>query len=138
MKKENLKNYKSKLDLLENKISSVKEKENIFKESIKEDLNQINNAKVELNLLKEIVEKEARKEYATTNEKKLLGGIGIRETTNYLYTKESAIKWAKEHNLCLQLDEKAFKQIIKVQKLDFVKSENKIQVTFPKVIKLED
>jgi hypothetical protein len=86
--------------------------------------------------IKEKIEISAKEEFKETKKKKLLGGIGIRESKKYKYDKDKAFNWAKEHSLCLQLDNKAFNSLIKTQDLDFVKTVPSISVTYPSEIKL--
>ncbi len=88
--------------------------------------------------LKEEIIISAKEEFNKTKNKKLLGGIGIREIKSYDYSETEALKWAKEHDLCLQLDKKSFDSLTKTQNFDFVKINEDIQVTFPKEIKLEE
>ena len=91
-----------------------------------------------ITLLKETIEKikieievDALKEYNEKGIKKFNGGIGIRCTKKYNYNEDEALKWAKSHNLCLTLDNKAFKELAKTQNFEFVKVEDTIKVTFP-------
>ena len=88
--------------------------------------------------LKEELKLEAEAEFNTTGLKKLLGGVGIRVGSSLGYEPDKALSWAKEHQLCLKLDVKEFEAIAKTQDLDFVTKEDKVTVTFPKEIKLED
>lgn len=86
--------------------------------------------------MKEKLKVDAQEDYSKTGEKKLLGGLGIRVGSFLNYDEKQAFSWAKEHSLCLSLDKKAFEKIAKSQDLDFVKKEEKVVVTFPKMIKL--
>ena len=45
--------------------------------------------------------------------KEICPGVGIRVMTSYNYPFASAFDWAREHRLCLKLDEKAFKDMCK-------------------------
>ena len=71
-------------------------------------------------------------------EKKRLGGLGIRVMQDLAYEDKDALNWAKEHSLCLKLDSSAFKKIAKTQDFDFVQKLDRISVTFPKEINLEE
>ncbi len=90
----------------------------------------------DVEILKEDIRLDAMAEYKKTNNKRLLGGIGIRVNKSYNYDKAKAFDWAKSHDLCLSLDDKAFKGLAKTQDFDFVEIEEKTAVTFPKEIKL--
>jgi len=81
---------------------------------------------------------EAIKEYELTGQKKLLYGLGIRVGTSLIYDDKTAFEWAKSHQLCLSLDERAFEEIAKSQNLDFVRKEEKIIATFPSKLNLEE
>jgi len=74
--------------------------------------------------------------FGETGDKKLYGGIGIRETKTLSYDKEKALDFAKEKNMFLALDKKAFDKVAVSLNLDFVESGTVAKVTFPKVIKL--
>jgi hypothetical protein len=88
--------------------------------------------------LKGEVEDEAITEFNKTQEKKLLGGIGIRQTKVFTYDENEALQWAKKSGLCLTLDKKSFEKIASVQKLTLVTETIIPKVTFPKKIQLED
>ena len=62
------------------------------------------------------------------------GGLGIRVMNTIEYDEDVALSWAKDHNLCLSLDVKSFKSLAKTQDFDFVKHDERVSVTFPKVI----
>ena len=85
------------------------------------------------------ISEEAKIEFKDTGEKTLLGGIGIRVGTELIYAPESALEWAKQHNIALQLDKKSFETIAKTNstEMDFLERKEKIVVTFPKVIKID-
>lgn len=51
--------------------------------------------------------------YAKTGSKQPHPGVGIRVTTRALYDNAGALVWAKEHNLALKLDIKAFETLAK-------------------------
>lgn len=87
--------------------------------------------------LKEDISGEAKLEFKETGLKKLLGGIGIRVGADLIYDLKEALHWAKDHDLCLQINKKEFEQIAKTQSIEFVESVEKVTVTFPKEIKLE-
>lgn len=69
--------------------------------------------------------------------KKLLGGIGIREKKVLSYDEKKAFDWALKTRTCLILDKKTFEKVGPTM-VDFVEVTKEPSVTFPKVIKLED
>lgn len=92
---------------------------------------QIMNCKV-------ILTENAEVGFAQDGIKKRLGGVGIRVAKTLDYDSNQALNWAKEKDLFLQLDTKAFEKVAKTETIDFVKIGEKVTVTFPKEIKLED
>lgn len=90
--------------------------------------------------LKEDIKVEAIAEFEQTQNKKLAGGIGIREMKNIVYDEVEALNWAKKHQLCLALDKKAFETLAKASPIEDMemKVDVKTTVTFPAVIKLEE
>jgi len=91
----------------------------------------------DLDLEKSEFKQQAVKLFEKNGEKKLLGGLGIRQSVELMYDGIKAYKWAVEHNLCLQLDKRAFENLAKTQNVEFVTKLPKIAVTFPKEIKFE-
>ena len=79
----------------------------------------------------------ALSEYKKTKEKKLLGGIGIRETKKVSYSAEEAMDWAIANNMCLQLDKKKFEKVAP-ELVDFITTTKSPSVTFPKVLILKE
>ncbi len=87
--------------------------------------------------LKETLRIEAEEEFKETNQKKLLGGIGIRILSKLIYTESEAVKWAEENMpvaIKKVIDKKQFETFAKSSELDFVDKEEKVSVTFPKEI----
>ncbi len=85
---------------------------------------------------KEVLTENALAGFAADGEKKRLGGVGIRVSKQLLYDGDLALSWAKEKDLFLQLDRKAFENVAKTGELDFVKIEEVPKVTFPKQIQI--
>ena len=63
---------------------------------------------------------EAVAAYLETGERKPAPGIEIKVFDALHYNPDDAYEWAKEHGLALKLDDAAFKNIAKAQRLDFV------------------
>lgn len=133
-KLEQLKRALNDLDRLKTSYNTAFE---VFQTNQESTLNKINQAKEEIDELKQQISEEAEKEFNKSGEKKLLGGVGIREGTSISYDAAKALEWAKKHDMCLTLDSKAFEKIAKVQNIDFVEQQKVIQVTFPKEILLD-
>ena len=125
------------VDLLKRQ-SNLKEdflyRKNQFELTNKELINQINNIGSKILETNMEIKEEATLLFKETGDKKLFGGISIREGINVIFEPAIAYEWALEHKMCLKLDETAFKKIAKMQDLEFVQTEEKITVCFPKEI----
>ena len=124
------------MELLETQTANIKDLREEFEETLKDLIEDkkdteavITNLKVELTL-------EALEEFKTTGEKKLLGGIGIREGSTLSYPADKALEFAKEKGMFLSLDKKSFDKVAGNLGLPFVTTGTKTTVTFPKVVKL--
>jgi hypothetical protein len=93
--------------------------------------------KQQIETVKTEIKPEALAEFEATGNKKLVGGIGIRETSFIEYDESQAFKFAKEKDMFLQLDKKAFDKAAGSLALDFVKTGRRPSVTFPKEVKLD-
>lgn len=80
----------------------------------------------------------ALEQFEKTGEKNLLGGIGIRETSTIEYNADAALKFAKEKDMFLALDKKAFEKAAPALGVDFVTVGKKVTVTFPKEVKIDE
>lgn len=109
-----------------------------FEEENKELIERIEKLGSKLDKEKYQFKEQAVLLFEKTKEKKLIGGLGIREGINLIYNPEEAFNWAKEHSLALSLDTKRFEQLAKTESIDFVKKEPTITVTFPKEIKFTE
>lgn len=133
-----LKENQDKLNVYDEKVREIKKK---YEAEIAEYKNSVDYGTTlqTISELKDEVTTLAKQKFNETKEKKMIGGIGIREGEEVSYDENKALEWAKAHNLCLALDKKAFKDVIKHQEFDFVNKTPTIKVTFPtKGIKLED
>ena len=83
---------------------------------------------------KEAVREQAFDMYEETGNKKLPGGIGIREKSVIEYSYDEALAWAKEKNMFLALDKSTFDKAAPSLGLDFVVCKKVPQVTFPKEV----
>lgn len=137
LNKSELKEFKKQTEKLNELKEEYLKKKAKFAEENSGLLGAIDEQTVSLVGMKENLSIAALDEFKETQNKQLLGGLGIRVGSNLIYEKERALGWAKEHGLCLALDDSAFKKIAKTQDIEFVQKEEKITVTFPKEIKLE-
>ena len=90
--------------------------------------------------LKEEITPLAIEEFNKTGNKKLIGGVGIREITKLIYEETKAFFWAKEHSIALipeSLDKRAFEKIAKTEKIGFVTINKNPIVTYPNIFKFE-
>ena len=93
---------------------------------------QIDDLKIELT-------EEAKNDYiADPNKNKTRdGGLKIQSSISYYYDAIKALAFAKEKDMFLTLDKKAFEKSMKSLNLDFVSSSPVVKVTFPKVIEVK-
>lgn len=138
LNKTNLKDYQMDLNGLEHLKEEWREKQAKLEYDNEDLLKRIEQLSNELGESKEQFKTLAVEEYAKTDSKQLIGGLGIRVSTDLTYTEDNAFRWAKEHDLCLQLNKREFEKVAKTQEIDFVIKGEKITVTFPKVIKFEE
>ena len=94
----------------------------------------------DINTLKDGIMRQAIEEHSATGERKLAGGVGIRMMTDLIYDETIALQWAKDHEMALMLDAKLFGKLAKegVVGDDIVKTEPRVQVTFPEEITIEE
>lgn len=91
-----------------------------FQEEQKSTLKEIEDAELVIYNLRTDIKEIALKEYKETGVKKFDCGVGIRIMTNIDYDVNVAFDWAKEHQMALLLDKKAFERHAKVDTPDFV------------------
>ena len=136
MNKEKAIELKKSMILLEEKRVELSKRQDKFNEENKTLFEYIHKIRDSIDRCKEVLIENAEVEYAKTGNKKLEFGIGIRVVKKLVYEPKEALKWAKDHSLCLCLDKRAFDSFAKSQEIDFVLKEEKVLVTFPKEIKL--
>lgn len=117
--------YKDYLDKFEVEHKELKDTMTIYKDRIN-------------TLQKEIKEHVLNLYEADKTIRKFECGTGVRVGEELKYDKEKAFEWAKEHDLCIQLDVGAFESIAKTQKVSFVTKIPKITPTIPGKIKWEE
>ena len=101
-------------------------------------INRISKLSNELEEDKTVFKSLALKEFKINGEKQLICGLGIRVGTSLSYDEDDALVWAHKHLLCLKLDGRAFDKLAKTQEFTFVTKEERITVTFPKEIIIEN
>jgi len=139
---EKIRELQGQIELLEQKESILKSKKSVFKTETNDLDLEIKGIKKQVEELKEEIEKLAITNFKETNEKVFIGGIKVQETKSFDYDALEAFKWAKDHDMFLELDKKSFDKYIKALKPEmlpsFVKTVEGNRATFPKLIKLED
>jgi peptidoglycan hydrolase CwlO-like protein len=140
MDKEMLKQYQDLSDTISEKEETYKKKLNDFKVSIESEKDEIDSLKEDLTSCKDKLSEAAIKEFNETGEKKLLGGVGIKENKKVKYLESKAKEWAKEKNLFQIFDKKGFEKFAKdnLDQLDFVEIKKVPSATFPPKLKLEE
>ncbi len=115
----------------------LKQKQQVFDDDNQVLIGHIQDLQERIAGQKDTLREVAEVEYKETMNKQLLGGLGVRVSYPIEYNEEKAFEWAKEHNLCIQLDRKAFEHIAKAQPLGFVTKQEKVTITFPKSINFD-
>lgn len=110
----------------------IKKQTKEFEESIRGLRDQQQIVVEQMKGLKDTLTDEAIAEFKATGEKKLLGGIGIRESSCIDYELSKAEEFAREKGLFMCFDKKAFEKAAPSLGLDFVKNTKKVSVTFPR------
>lgn len=101
-------------------------------------IKKVADAKIRMIEAQNAIRSVALAEYKENKQKKLLGGIGIRETTKAVYSLEKAEAYAKEKDLFMKFDEKAFVKAAPSLNLSFFSTTKEPSVTFPKEVILDE
>jgi len=123
---------------MEEEKTELKEKQETFNKENANSIDWIDKLKLEVLKLKETITKETLTAFNIYQIKKREFGIGVQVRNVFNYETKDAFNWAKEHSLCLKLDDKAFKNLIKSTDFDFVEKTNELKVTFPSVITIKE
>lgn len=105
-----------------------------FKQQHKTQIEGLHNTSESLAKAEEDLRSEAIKEYKTTGEKKLFGGVGIRILKKLSYDEHKAYVWAVNKQMAIKLDKKAFEKMAKAAPehvSDFVEFKEEPQATIP-------
>lgn len=122
---------------IEELTEDLKARKELFDKKNEKIVNEISSLNEKQAKLKEGISQDALSEFKESGEKKLLGGIGIRETSKISYDPKQAMDWAIANTMCLQLDKKKFEKVAP-ELVDFITVKKVASVTFPKVLKLEE
>lgn len=135
--KENAFNLKNMIETEEQLSTIISEKKKEFEESIKELLDEKKLLNDKIIFQKDIISNMLLAENKATGAKKFDGGFEIKEFKNLVYDEQTAFNFAKEKQMFIQFDKKAFEKVAESLNLDFVEIKKEPKVTFPKTIKLE-
>ena len=124
-------------EISENRIKFEEEHKDFFanQEKLKSLISEEQNIIMEC---KDILRENAETGFLKDGIKKRLGGVGIRVMKELIYNSDTAFKWAKEKDLFLKLDTRAFETVAKTGEIDFVEIKEKTTVTFPKQIAIDE
>lgn len=134
--KDLLKKLSIEMKELEQQKEYYNKKKKEFEDEMKSTKELINGCNNHIENLKTILSDLAIKEFKETNKKQITGGLGIRETKKIKYDEKKALAFAKEKDMFLTLDKKAFEKAASSLDLDFLDIEKNITVTFPKKIEI--
>lgn len=135
--KESLKDLQKARMELEYQKNALAEKHEAYLESTADIREIIRATEEQIEKLQISLKAQGLDEYSETGSKQLTGGLGIRCGKTLEYDESKAFEFAKEKDMFLQLDKKAFEKAAPSLGLDFVTQSEKISVTFPKEIMLE-
>lgn len=133
---EGFRDQQKKIEELKQKLYGKKEQ---FEKDNAELIESIRLISEQSETLKYNLKLDAEQEFKETGNKKLLGGIGIRESIKLFYEEDAAINWARPNMpvaIKEVLDKKQFEAYAKTNELEFVEKDKVLTVTFPKEIKI--
>ncbi len=140
--KDKVKELKKAIEDLESKKDALMVLEGQFKVQHASEYREVENLKEKIETLKSEIQPLALKEFEKNNEKHLYGGVGIRvgkDKVIYTYKDSDALKFAKEKDMFLMLDKKAFEKAIPGLSVDFIEEKvvrGSVSVTFPAKIEI--
>lgn len=136
--KTNLLKLKSQRTELDSLKEVFEKKQQQFIENNKQLLDAIQQLKEEITNNETEIKESAISDYQVNGEKHIGFGVKIQERKTIEYDEGMAFAFAKEHNLFLALDKKAFENYAKdTATVDFVKYGTKIIATIPANIEVE-
>jgi len=131
MFEEKVKKLKEVLDK-ENEISNKISEENLkYKKTIENFTKELSSLKEKEKEIKSEIEPLALSMFKESGSKKFFGSIGIREKKIISYDEDKALNWAKEKDMFITLDKKAFEKAAENLKLDFVEIKKEPTVSYP-------
>lgn len=109
--------------------ATVQDMRDIWERKYADELSAMSSASLQVAEAEATLRDLTLKAYTKTGSKSPAVGVGIKEVTTYSYDNAEALAWAKEHSLCLKLDDTAFKKQVKISPLPFVTSTTEPQAT---------
>lgn len=136
--KENVVKLSDMQSILDNKQEYLKELQTKFNEDNKEIIEEISQLVKNIDSEKDIISNLVLDDFKTTNNKSYFGGVGVREYKKFSYDEKEILIKAKEKDMFLTLDKKAFEKVAEGLEDWGVSIDKEPKVTFPKVFKLEE
>ena len=139
--KEELKELNQLMESYQKTSESLRLKQQKFEEDNALEINIKESLTKAIEETREKIKEHALLDYKETKQKKLMGGIGIREITKLVYKVDEAIAWAKQNMpICVQeaLDKKTFETFAKSTPIPIVEIKKNESVTFPSTMVLEE
>jgi len=136
--KEQIKELMVEQSTLEFQKKTLAERQAAFDTQNEDLLTRIKDTITKIDKLKEYLSIAAVDNFKATKSKSFLGGIAVREYSKMDYKDDTALSWAKDHNMCLMLDVKAFEKLVEAEAFPivFVKRWKEPKATFPKQLTL--
>ena len=139
--KEDVRKYAELSETLEDRKEKLRKSQEEFNRENANLIEEIDYLKARVSEKKSEVQTQALERFQETGEKKLFGGIAIRENTAIDYDPNKVLEWAKNKGMFLQLDKKAFEKAAPSLGSDLkgiVEIYKEPKVTFPKKVILEE
>lgn len=136
--KEDVVLLKNKIELKEKLEEYLKQKKQEFENSVKDLKEEIKQISENIDIMFESIDEEVLFDHKKTKETKYFGGFKIKNYKSVTYDFDVAFNWAKEKDMFLTLDKKAFDKACESLNLEFIKIDTNPKVIHPKIIKLEE
>ena len=139
MMKEDLIQLKDKREFLQKSAEVMKKAREEFEERNAGLIHQINDVKIEEQLLINRIKKEAVDIYNVNGHEKSIGyGVKIQMKKHILFDENDALQWAILHQFALKLDVSAFKKQANIQVISCVRIKELPEATIPGKIEIGD
>jgi len=117
---EEINNLKDSIEAYKLAKEDMRKREETFREENSAAYESLKHSAEKITEMEEIIRTAALKKYTETLDKKYYNGVSVILRTKIDYNKDTALTWAKEHQMCLSLNTKEFESVAKTCEIDFV------------------